>query len=262
VVLLLCLVYFTARDRQRLTLAEQVAREVFAPVARLGSRFGTWVSSWASFVSSIGATKAENERLAREVDRLVSENLALSEAARENERLRALLDLKSSMPGRTLGARVAFRDPGNWLSTIVVDRGSADGVRNGMAVIDPRGVVGRVTSVTPKTAAVLLAVDGRSAIGGLNTRSRDLLVVEGLGDGSGLCVARPLGAESDLAVGDVVITSGLGGIYPRGHVIGDVVSVEQGKYGVSSIGYVRPRVDFERLEEVLVLLERIEGKAE
>ena len=261
VVLIICMVYLTARDRERLTLAEQAVREVFTPVARGASTVSRWVSSWVSFIASIGEMKSENERLRAELDAAQAALLQLEEAARENQRLTELLQLKGSLRGRAEAAVVAYRDPGNWLESVVIDKGSSSGIAKGQAVINARGVVGRVTSVTPNSATVLLAVDSRNSIGGIATRSRDLVVVEGAGDGSGLLIARPLGAQPDLAEGDVIITSGLGGVYPKGHAIGDVIAVEQGKYGVSMLAYVKPRVDFQRLEEVLVLVDAIEGDA-
>jgi rod shape-determining protein MreC len=261
VVLIICLVYSTARDRERLTLAEHAVREVFAPIARGASIAGREISSFMSFISSIGQMKQDNERLKEELDAANAALLELSEAAAENKRLREALAMTESLSGRAVVATVAYRDPGNWLESLVIDKGSNDGISNGQAVVNSRGVVGRITSVTPNTATVLLAVDSRNSIGGLDSRSRDFVIVEGVGDGSGVLVARPLGAEPDLAVGDVMITSGMGGVYPKGHVIGDVIWVDRGKYGVSQLAYVRPRVDFHRLEEVIVLVGDVEGGA-
>ena len=255
VILVVTLLYSTARDRERLSVAERVLREVFAPVARGVSCAGRTVSSWASFVVSMGRVRRENEALRHEVDSLRSEVVRLEEEARENARLSSLLELRSATRGRSTAARVIYRDPGNWLASAVIDKGSSQGVGNGMAVVGPAGVIGRTTSVTPHTATVLFAVDPRSAIGGIDARSRDLVIAEGIGDGSGLLLVRPIGADCDLAEGDVIVTSGMGGVYPKGHVIADVITVEQDKYGVSKTAMARPRADFQRLEDVLVLID-------
>lgn len=259
VILLATLIYSTARDRERLSVAEHVLREVFAPVARGANCVSRTVSSWLSFVVSIGRMKRENEALSAEVDRLRSEIVQLSEAASENARLSSVLELKSSLGGRTAAARVVYRDPGSWLESAVIDKGSSQGLASGMAVVGPRGVIGRTASVTAHTATVLFAIDPRSAIGGINSRSRDLVIAEGIGDGSGLLQVRPIGAACDIVAGDVIITSGLGGVYPKGHVVADVICVEQDKYGVSKTATARPRVDFQRLEEVLVLIDPARG---
>lgn len=192
VVLIICLVYLTARDREKLTVAEQAVREVFSPVARGASLVSARISSWVSFMISIGEMKQENEALKAQLDTLKAANLALEEAGRENQRLQALLALKSGYQGRSAAAYISYRDPGNWLEAVAIDKGSASGLANGQAVVNARGVVGRITSVTPHTASVLLAIDSRSSIGGLDARSRDLLIVEGMGDGSGLLLANPL----------------------------------------------------------------------
>jgi rod shape-determining protein MreC len=261
VILLVTLIYSTARDRERLSAAEHVLREVFAPVARGANYVSRAVSLWVSFVASIGRMKRENEALSAEVDQLRSEVVQLSEAARENARLSSLLELKSSLDGRAVAARVVYRDPASWLETAVIDKGSSQGVGTGMAVVGPRGVIGRTTSVTAHTATVLFAIDPRSAIGGIDSRSRDLVIAEGIGDGSGLLRVRPIGADCDIVAGDVIVTSGMGGIYPKGHIVADVISVEQDKYGVSTTAIARPRVDFQRLEEVLVLIDPTRGAA-
>lgn len=258
-VVLICLIYFTARDRDRLSVAERAGREIFSPIARGASKISREISSWVRYLASIGETKAENERLRSELDALRHENLQMEEAVRENQRLRILLGFADALKGDTVVARVSYRDPGNWLDSVVINKGSDHGIASGCAVVTDRGVVGRTTSVTRNTATVVLAIDSRSAVGGIDARSRDLVLVEGLGDGSGLLHVCPLGAENDLEPGDVIITSGLGGVYPRGYVIGDIISVEPGKYGVSKSAFARPRVDFDRLDEVLVLAEPIEG---
>ncbi len=259
VILLVTLVYSTARDRERLSAAERVLREVFAPVARGASYVSRTVSSWVSFAASIARMKPENEALHAEVDRLRSEIVQLQEASCENDRLRGLLELKSALSGRSAAAHVIYHDPGNWLESVVIDKGSSHGLAGGMAVIGPMGVIGRTASVTKHTATVLFAVDSRSAIGAINARSRDLLIAEGIGDGSGLLRVRPVGVDCDMVEGDVIITSGMGGVYPKGYVVADVISVEQDKYGVSKTGLASPRVDFQRLEEVLVLIDPVEG---
>lgn len=259
VILLVTLIYSTARDRERLSAAERVLREVFVPVARGASYVSRAVSSWVSFVVSIGRMKPENEALRAEVDRLRSEIVQLQEASREKARLSGLLELKAALSGHSEAAHVIYRDPGNWLESVVIDKGSSQGLANGMAVVGPMGVIGRTASVTPHTATVLFAIDSRSAIGGINTRSRDLVIAEGIGDGSGLLRVRPVGADCDIVAGDVIITSGMGGVYPKGHVVADVICVEQDKYGVSKTAAARPRVDFQRLEEVLVLIDPVEG---
>jgi len=259
IILLVCLIYFTAKDRDRLSVAEKAVREIFSPIARGASKVSREISSWASYLISIGETKAENEKLREELDALRYENLQMEEALRENERLRDLLEFKESLGGRAVAARISYRDPGNWLYSVAIDKGSDHGISSGKPVVTARGVVGRVTSVTRNTSTVILTVDSRSAVGGIDFRSRDLVLVEGLGDGSGLLHVRPLGADNDVQPGDIIITSGFGGIYPKGYVLGDVISVAPGKYGVSKSAFARPRVDFDRLEEVLVLIDPIRG---
>jgi rod shape-determining protein MreC len=128
-----------------------------------------------------------------------------------------------------------------------------------MAVINSMGIVGRVVATSGSTASVLLANDTRNAIGAVTVRSRDFAIAEGVGDGTGVLKLKPLGDSPDLLPGDLVISSGLGGIYPAGHIIGEIVDVDEGAYGIAKSAYVRSSVDFNRIEEVLVLLESQKG---
>jgi rod shape-determining protein MreC len=135
----------------------------------------------------------------------------------------------------------------------MIDRGEADGLREGMPVIAVDGIIGQLVKVMHKSSRVLLITDHASGVSSVIQRSRARGVVKGKGGGS--CSLEFALAEEDVKVGDSVITSGIGGVFPKGLNIGEVTMLKKGEYGIFQTVEVRPAVNLERLEEVLVLLQ-------
>jgi len=249
----------TSGDRAGLTLPEKILRSIFSPIGNFFWNIGRGASDFFGGLFRLGSIMDENRRLKEEVEALKSNVAQISGLEAENARLSGLLDLKKQFKGKTVAAKVVYRDFGNWLGTVVIDRGSADGIKPGMAVINSLGIVGRVVASTSGTASILLANDPRNAIGAVTVRSRDFAIAEGVGDGTGVLRLKPFGAAPDIKPGDLVVSSGLGGVYPAGHIIGEVVDVDEGAYGMAKVAYVRSAVDFSRVEEVLVLVDSQKG---
>lgn len=202
--------------------------------------------------TEIGRLRVEKRQLRGQVDALSQEVAALREQAAAAARLERLLAFRRQTPFRTTVARVISRDPSRWFSTVLIDRGSRDGLRQNAPVVTPDGVVGRVIEVTPTAARVLLIADSRSALGVLVQRSRDAGVVEGR---SGLMLhMKYLSRTAQVEAGDVVMTSGQGGVFPRGLVVGRIVRVFREPGALLQEAEVEPAAPLERLEEVLVLL--------
>ncbi|MDQ7819409.1 MAG: rod shape-determining protein MreC [Armatimonadota bacterium] len=206
---------------------------------------------WALY-TGIGRVRAENARLREELDRITREAAALREQAAAARRLEDLLGFRNQMAHRAVAARVVARDPLRWYGTVVVDRGSRDGVRRNAPVVTARGVVGRVMEVTPTAARVLLVADSRSAVGALVQRTRDLGVVEGRGEW--VLHLRYLSRASQVLPGDLVVTSGLGGVFPRGLVIGQIRRVVRQEGELLLEAEVEPAAALDRVEEVLILV--------
>ncbi len=144
-------------------------------------------------------------------------------------------------------------DGSPWFKTILIDRGTADGLREGMPVVASDGVVGQLVKVTAGSSRVLLLTDHASGIAGIVERSRARGVVKG--KGGGRCSLDFTLHEEDVKVGDTIIASGIGGVFPKGLPIGEVTMVKKGEYGIFQTVELRPRVNISRLEEVLVILQ-------
>lgn len=190
--------------------------------------------------------EAENRRLRAEL-------VQLEEYRLENERLKRLLDFTENQQTRGVAARVIGADATSWFATATIDKGSAQGVKEGMAVVNDQGLVGRVVRCAPHSSRVLLVTDASSAVATLVERTRTRGVARGTGEGLTLdYVALP----EDVEPGDVVVTSGLGGVFPKGLPLGTVTAVTRGGFGMFQSITVLPAVDVTRLEEVLVVLEK------
>jgi rod shape-determining protein MreC len=225
----------------------------------VASGSGSLSTLWSHYVALRGV-RAENDALRAQLGTTeirLQEQRALALRA---ERLQALLDLRQSLPQRTVAAQIIAGDATAFFRTVTIDRGSADGVAADAAVISPRGVVGRVVGrPAARAARVQLLVDRNAGIGAVIERSRAGGVV--MGDEGQVLRMEYVSNLSDVRPGDLVVSSGLDGIYPKGFVIGEVVSVERGA-GLYHAIKLRPAVDFSTIEEVVVLLDPPAGTAD
>ncbi|MFQ5881064.1 MAG: rod shape-determining protein MreC [Candidatus Methylomirabilales bacterium] len=205
---------------------------------------------WGNYVD-LRVVRQENLRLQEEIQALQARLRVLEEERGESQRLKTLLGLRERQSFTYIPARVVGKDATNWFHSLVIDQGASDGIERHMAVIAPEGLVGQVVEVTRSSARVQLITDPVSAVGALLQTSR----VTGL-----LVGAQPrrlrvkyLPVRAEVRSGEGVITSGLGGVYPKGILIGRVVAVDKRSGALFQEATVGPSVDFSRLEEVLVV---------
>lgn len=204
---------------------------------------------WSGYIA-LRQVRNENEALKGELRTLqvrLQEEHAL---AQRTDNLRQLLELRERANLDTTASEVIAGAASPEFRTVTIDKGTSDGLKADMAVISPAGVVGRVILPSGRASKVQLLIDRNAAAGALIERTRVQGVVEGFGDGSLRMEYVP--ATSDVTPGDLVVTSGIDGIYPKGFVIGTIEQVDRGGGGYHQIT-VRPAVDFTRLEEVLIV---------
>jgi rod shape-determining protein MreC len=230
----------------------QIATELVAPIeGAVTGVSGSFTGVWTGYVDLTGVSE-ENERLRARVSDLWAKNNSYREALQEYERLRRLLAFKESAPMRLLGARVVGRSPASWFRTATLDCGSSEGVARGMPVVVPEGIAGRVIQVSRDYSKVLLANDHNSAVDAVLQRSRVRGVA--VGSESGMYELKYIPRQEDVRPGDVVVSSGLGGLFPKGLPLGVVEQVSRRRGGLFQHVVVRPTVDFGRLEEAAVVL--------
>jgi len=205
--------------------------------------------------------RTENERLQQQVDELTYRLALQHEIEIENEHLRELLNLRDQTPeifgpqADLLAAEVIGRDPTNLLHFLTIDRGSQDGLRPGMPVITARGLVGQIDQVRPTSATVKLLTDSTSSVSALIQRSRATGVVQGIqgSTGDSLLMGYMPQTEGIAQVGDLVLTSGLGGHFPRRLLIGQITQVRRRDVDMFQEAIVRPAVDLGQLEMVIIV---------
>ena len=194
--------------------------------------------------------KMENKLLRENLSNLEKELLNLKEERLENERLRKLLDFKESERRKFIPALVIARDPSGMNDTVIIDRGRKDRIEKGMIAISGSGLAGRVIETGWRISRVLLVTDYDSTFSGVVERTRDEGGVSG-NMRAGL-IMKYLDLGCDVKKGDKVITSGLYGIFEKGILIGEVVSIDADSSGLYMNAVVKPEVDIRKLEEVLV----------
>jgi len=255
IILLLFLINATSPNREDITVIEKLVRDSYTPLQNGIHKLRTgWVGVTAVF-SEKKVLNKQIEMLDRENDRLKLQNQALREYEAEVQRLRNLLEFKNFNTGtyELIAAQVIARSPSNWYELIIINKGSRDGIKEGMPVITPDGLVGRVGSTSENSAQVNLITDRQIAVGAILQRTRETNgIVEGQGSSS---ILKMINIPYYAAVekNDKVITSGLSQIYPKGIDIGTVSEVEKEPNGLLLSASVTPAVDFDKLEEVLVV---------
>ncbi len=241
---------------ERTGLTEVTKRLLLLPLSPLLSATSAMTSAatslWANYVDLRGL-RQENRDLQAEVNRLRAELLAREEAVRENARLTALLRLQQdTLSGGTATltpARIIGKDATIWFRTLLINKGSRHGIVRNMPVISPEGLVGRVIEVTPFSARVQLITDLVSSVGAVIQRNRVIGVVTGRVESA--LEMRYVPLTADVIVGDRVITSGMGGVFPKGIVIGTVSAVRTPVGALFAEVEVEPAAPFSHLEEVV-----------
>lgn len=242
-----------SKDEKERNFVDRTVVTVTAPFQGLVTWFADGAKSvWYGYFWFVGLRES-HDQLLRENDELRGQLALLAETTGENDRLRRMLDFKKDTPGELVAANVVGADSASHAKSLRINRGSRAGVARNMAVVTPSGVVGRVVEVSPWYSDVQLVTDPRSAVPVRVQRTRAQGMLEGLA--KGLCHLKYVARAEDVQPGDVVVTSGLGGIFPHGLVVGTVVNVEKKEFGVLQDVRVAPAVDFERMpEEVFVVL--------
>jgi rod shape-determining protein MreC len=214
------------------------------------------VTDAIAFVSELRNLRQRNAELEQVNNSLLVENFELREVQRENQVMREMLRFAQTRPGLELRgaqlvARVIGQESNNFLEYIMLDLGATHDIAAGMAVVTDQGLVGRISSVTDTTSKVLLITDASSAVNAIMQSSRLNGVVRGVPGGDLIMDYIPQSAI--FSTGEVILTSGLGGRFPKGIPIGQVVEIRQRDIDVFQQAVVRPTVDFRRLELVMIV---------
>lgn len=228
--------------------------EAAAPVQRaVRWPFERARGAWSRYVAVVDVGR-DNAALRTRLVVLEEENLQLREALVDGENLERVAAMRKEFEAELMPARVIGQDVSPYFRSLLLDRGRGDRVLSGMAVISDRGLVGLVTATTQSAARAMLLVDRRAAVDAIVLRSRALGIVRGAGTDSLEFSFLMRGA--DVRAGDALITSGIGGVYPKGLLIGTVKSVNAQSGALVHTAQLAPAVDFGQLENAFVMLAR------
>lgn len=229
---------------------EGAAQESKAPVAAIGDFFGNIFD-----FSTKKSLHAEIDDLNQQLAELRTDSQISSDVEAENEKLRELLELKNTYQTGwdTVAAEVIGREADNWYEKLTINKGSKDGISENMAVVDQNGLVGKIINVTDNTSEVQMMIDSGASLGGMLQKSSIEGVLQGIGGGKGLITMTKLPYNADIQLNDVVVTSGVGGVFPAGLLVGTVVKVNTSADGLSKEAIIEPYCNFDDIQFVLVI---------
>ena len=234
-------------------IPEQVGLQIVGPIQKIVTKFYHAVDEvWQSYFNLVLASR-ENRQLKAQLAEAQAKLNRLHELEQSNKRLRALLAFKSDVSHTIVAAEVIGKDPHPWFKSVVIDKGTADGLTPGVPVVISQGIVGQIVETAAHHAKVILITDQNSSVDGLVQRTRAKGIVKG-GPGN-LAIFEYVLHKDAVEEGDVIVSSGIDGIYPRGLPIGRVVAIDHAEAGMFQTMTVLPFVDFEKLEEVLVIMD-------
>jgi rod shape-determining protein MreC len=232
---------------------ERVAISFISPFQELVTRTIRFTQDvWYHYFALVTIAK-ENNVLISQLNQASEKSNLWQETELANTRLRNLLDFQKNITQLAVAAEVIAKDPSAWFKTVIIDKGQADGLTKGLPVVMPQGIVGQVIEVANHYSKVMLILDRNSAVDGLVQRTRARGVLKGESTDQ-LHLAYVL-RKKDVQIGDIVVSSGLDGIYPKGLRIGLVSEVIEHEADIFHEVTISPFVDFEQLEEVLVVLD-------
>lgn len=255
------LINLTSSERESITLLERILRDTYAPLQSRVTEMRDYFSGPRSIFSQKQELNAKIIELEKEIARLNLDNQVLRENEAEVKRLRSLVKFQENNLDKYAlrPARIIARSPNNWFKSVFIDQGNLDGIKENMPVITPQGLVGRIGSVSQHTAQVNLITDREIAVGATLQRSRETSgVVEGMVEGNLLKMIN-IPYYASIKPDDIVITSGLSEVFPKGIDIGVVYEVSEEPNGLLLTATIIPTVNFSRLEEVLVITDYKSG---
>lgn len=230
----------------------KVGIHIVAPLQRIVTRsIGFAKDIWSHYFFLVTVAK-ENDIYRKALRKTLENNNQYRELKLSNIRLRNLLKFQKTITKQVISAEIIGKDPSPWFKTIIIDKGKNDGVEKGMAVVIPEGIAGQITDASSNYSKALLIIDHNSAVDALVQRTRARGIIKGGAEGQ--CFFEYVLRKHDVKVGDRVVSSGLDGVFPKGIAVGRVANVVKPSSGIFQEVTVKPYVDFEKLEEVLVVL--------
>lgn len=254
IIILIIIVVISNIKINNLSYAQNILNFFVMPIQNGLTYVKNWVSGNNSFFTDINNLRNENEKLREENSNLQQSLREFEIVKAENETLKEYVNLKEKYTEyTTVPAYVINKDISNYNDVIIINAGSNDGIDVNMAVISDKGLVGHVIAVTPTNAKVQTIIDTSSSISCTVSSSRDTIVARGTLEEKNLLKATFIPTDATLMQGDTIETSGLGGIYPKGILIGTINKVVNTKNITDRYAIIETAVNFAKVDTVLVI---------
>lgn len=259
---LVALIGFSLKDRSELTWMEKFVKDTVVFMQSIVHKPAQLVAGFFENVNDLRHTYEENKRLKAHLEQYVLLQSEVESLKKENERLRELLEKKESLRDfLAIQATVIGRNPDRWKETLIVNKGSQHGVEKNMAVITPKGLIGKVRNVSPFSATVQLlsAKDRQNRISAFIQGDENVFgLIEGYDEEREALLLKRIPYDAKVEKGQRVFTSGLGGIFPKGLFIGEIEEVVADEYGLTQIAYIKPAANFYDIEDVIIVKRKID----
>ncbi|WP_066365558.1 rod shape-determining protein MreC [Neobacillus fumarioli] len=256
-IVLVALIGFSLRERNRPSWPEQFVKDTTGWVQSLVAKPTHYFAGLFSSLHELENTYQENKELKSRIDKLASLEAEVQTLKKDNQSLRDTLGEKQTLSDNDpLPATVIGRNPDRWTEMLIIDKGNVNGIKKNMAVVTATGLIGKVKSVNQfsSTVELLSAMDPKNRISALIQGKSDVYgFVQGFDEKQKLLLIKSIPAGTTITKGQNVITSGLGGIFPKGLEIGKVVDVKPDQYGLNQTAYVKPGADFYDIQNVIVI---------
>ncbi|WP_066063808.1 rod shape-determining protein MreC [Neobacillus soli] len=257
IIVLVALIGFSLRERSKLSWPEQFIKDTTGWAQSLVSKPTHFVTGFFENLQDLQNTYGENKELKARLEKLVSLESQVQELNKDNKDLRDILGEKKTLRDfKPLPATVIGRNPDRWHEMIIIDKGNLNGIEKNMAVVTASGLIGKVKSVTKfsSTVQLLSAMDPKNRISAVIQGEKEVYgFVQGFDDKQKLLLVKSIPSGAKIEKGQKVITSGLGGVFPQGLMIGKVVDVKPDQYGLNQAAYVKPGADFYDINNVIVI---------
>jgi len=239
------------RPPERMDLLQRIVTESILPIFKSVGKITSFAEDILNEYVLLRQLRSENESLREQLASLEQKVIDYQEAYVENLRLRRLLDFRSTLQAETIPAQVVLHDLTGWFQTLMVDKGFRDQIAPDMAVVNDEGIVGRILDVSDRYARVLLVTDPGSSIDAIIQRNRVRGVLSGKDVNT--CVLKYVRGNLDVQIGDLVVTSGKDGIFPKGLRLGTVQGVYKDPLDLFQRIEVKPLIRLSTLEELLII---------
>jgi len=256
VIFLVALISFTLKDRDNASLPEQIVKDVVGFGQSLFSKPTQYITGVFDNVDSLLNTYEENERLKGRLEEFAKLQADVNDLASENTRLREIVDKQDDLRDyEPIQATVIARNPDQWEKKVILDKGEVHGVEKNMAIITAQGLIGKVILTTPFTSSVEL-LSTQNPIYRVSAKvmgeKQAYGLIEGYDKERKELILKRIDSNVKLEVGEQVMSSGLGGIFPEGLLIGEITEISTDDYGLTNMAYIKPAADFQLLDHVMI----------